>query len=68
VEALVAHGADRSIRNAAGLTALDVATAAGAPKFGVEKKWFDAVIAMLRVPGPVGNPAPTGGCPAKAKL
>lgn len=48
VQRLVAHGADRSVRNTAGQTALDVALASGAPKFGIEKQWFDTVADILR--------------------
>lgn len=48
VQRLVAHGADRAARNTAGLTPLDVAVASGAPKFGIEKQWFDTVADVLR--------------------
>lgn len=47
VEHLLASGADTTIKNKKGQTALDVAVLFGAPKFGIEKQWFDAIVRKL---------------------
>eukprot|EP00048_Salpingoeca_helianthica_P015622 m.227697 g.227697 ORF g.227697 m.227697 type:complete len:428 (+) comp17286_c0_seq1:35-1318(+) len=48
VEHLLAAGANTKIKNAKGQTALDVAVLFGAPKFGVEKTWFESIVRLLQ--------------------
>ena len=50
VEHLLAGGADSALKNNKGQTALDVALLFGAPKFGIEKQWFDTIVRKLRTP------------------
>jgi ankyrin repeat protein len=56
VETLLASGCNTSLRNKQGQSAADVARFSGSAKFGIEKKNFDTVLALLER---------GSGCPAR---